>query len=119
MAQQFRIINARSGAVLAQAVTLAHDSRSRRQGWLGLDTAPPGEAIWLEPCEAVPCFFMRFTIDVLFLDRHLRVVRCRPSLRPWRMAACLRANSVIELPAGTIESTGTLAGDQIILEPVA
>jgi hypothetical protein len=119
MAQQFRIVNARSGAVLAQAVTLAHDSQSRRQGWLGLNAAPQGEAIWLEPCEAVHCFFMRFTIDVLFLDRRLRVVRCRPGLRPWRMAACLRANSVIELPAGAIAATGTIAGDQIVLEPVA
>ena len=119
MAQQFRIVNARSGAVLAGAVTLAHDSQSRRKGWLGIDAAPPGEAIWLEPCEAVHCFFMRFTIDVLFLDRRLRVVRCRPDLRPWRIAVCLRANSVIELSAGTIKSTGTVAGDQIVLEPLA
>ncbi|MGD0001378.1 MAG: DUF192 domain-containing protein [Bryobacteraceae bacterium] len=119
MAQQFRIVNARSGAVLAGAVTLAHDSQSRRKGWLGIDAAPPGEAIWLEPCEAVHCFFMRFTIDVLFLDRRLRVVRCRPLLRPWRIAVCLRANSVIELSAGTIDASRTVAGDQIVLEPVA
>jgi uncharacterized membrane protein (UPF0127 family) len=40
-------------------------------------------------------------------------------LRPWRIAVCLRANSVIELAAGTIDATGTVAGDQIVLEPVA
>ena len=119
MAQQYRIVNARSGQVLAQALQLAHDSKSRRKGWLGIDAAPPDEAIWIEPCEAVHCFFMRFTIDVLFLDRKLRVVRCRPSLRPWRIAVCLRANSVIELAEGTIEATGTAAGDQLVLEPVA
>lgn len=56
---------------------------------------------------------MKFTIDVLFLSKAHVVLKSRPRLRPWRMSACLRAHSVLELPAGWIESTGTQVGDQL------
>ena len=118
MAQQYKVMNARTGAVLADDVAVAHDSQSRRKGWLGIESAPDGAGIWIAPCEAVHCFFMKFTIDVLFLDRDKRVIRCLPALRPWRIAVCVRASSVLELPEGKIESTGTRAGDQLVVEKI-
>jgi len=118
MPQQVRVVNARTGAVLAEDVALAHDSQSRRKGWLGLESAPAGAGIWIAPCEAVHCFFMKFTIDVLFLDKQKRVIRCRPALRPWRIAVCVRANSVLELPEGTIEAAQTKEGDQLLVEKI-
>lgn len=117
MAENVKVINARSGAVLADSLVSAHDSRSRRKGWLGRTSAPLGEAIWILPCEAIHCFFMRFPIDVLFLDRDLRIVQVRRSVKPWRIAVCLKAYSVIELPEGVIDATATGAGDRIILQP--
>jgi uncharacterized membrane protein (UPF0127 family) len=56
--------------------------------------------------------FMRFAIDAVFLDRELRVVRVASRLRPWVPASgAVRANAVLEIPAGTAERTGTQAGD--------
>jgi uncharacterized membrane protein (UPF0127 family) len=61
--------------------------------------------------------FMRFPIDVVFLDRAGRVVRAVPDLRPWVPAIAARgAKEVVELRAGTIASSGTQAGDECVFE---
>ena len=116
MSHQMRAVNERSGAVLAESLISAHDSQSRRKGWLGRTSAPLGEAIWILPCEAIHCFFMHFPIDVVFLNRELRVVSVRRSVKPWRIAICLKAYSVMEFPEGVIDATATAAGDKIILQ---
>lgn len=115
MSQRTKIINGRSGAVMAESLVSAHDSQSRRKGWLGRTSPPLGEAIWILPCEAIHCFFMHFSIDVLFLDRELRVVQVRRSVKPWRIAVCLKAYSVMEFPEGVIDATATVPGDKIVL----
>ena len=115
MSERVEVVNARSGAVLAESLVSAHDSQSRRKGWLGRTSAPLGEAIWILPCEAIHCFFMRFAIDVVFLDRDLHVIQVRRSVKPWRIAVCLKAYSVMEFPEGAIDASATAVGDKIIL----
>lgn len=61
--------------------------------------------------------FMRFPIDVLFLDRAGRIVRAVPDLRPWVFAVAARgARDVVELRAGTIAASGTQVGDDVVAE---
>jgi hypothetical protein len=115
LSEQITVVNERTGAVLAESLVSAQDSQSRRKGWLGRTSPPRGEAIWILPCEAIHCFFMHFPIDVVFLDRELRVVQVRRSVKPWRIAICVKAYSVMEFPEGVIDATGTVAGDKIVL----
>ena len=62
-------------------------------------------------------FFMRFPIDVLFLDRTGRVVRAVSDVRPWVPALAARgAREVVELRVGTIAESGTQAGDDLVFE---
>lgn len=114
-----RVVNRTRSTVLATRAEAAGESSTRRRGLLGRTSLPAGEGLWIVPCEAVHCFFMKFTIDVVFLDKKLRVVKVRPSLKPWRIAGSLRAHSVLELPEGTIAATGTRPGDQLEFEEAA
>ena len=102
--------------VLADSADVADTSEKRRVGLLKHSALKSGEGLWIVPCESVHSFFMKFTIDVLYLDRAKKVRGLRANMKPWRLSACLPAHSVVELPAGTIARTGTKKGDQLALE---
>ncbi len=108
--------NATRGVVLAARAWVAETSAERRTGLLKHESLPEGEGLWLAPCEAVHTFWMKFPIDVLFLDKKRKVLKVRHAVAPWRMAACLRAHSVLELPAGACRASGTAAGDHLEFE---
>jgi uncharacterized membrane protein (UPF0127 family) len=112
------LVNVDSGADLAARVAVAGDSASRRRGLLGRDRLD-NEALVIAPCAAVHTCFMRFPIDVLFVDRDGRIVKCVPDVRPWRIAAALRAFATIEMAAGTIARTGTTRGHRVALRPAS
>jgi len=101
---------------LADQADIADTSAKRRTGLLKHSQLAPGEGLWIVPCEAVHTFWMKFPIDVLFLDKKRKILKVRPGMSRWKMAICLRAHSVLELPSGTCESTGTVRGDQLELE---
>jgi uncharacterized membrane protein (UPF0127 family) len=104
--------------VLADEADLADTSAKRRTGLLKHTELQLGEALWIVPCESVHSFFMKFTIDVLYLDRVKKVRGVRHEMKPWRLSACLPAHSVLELPAGLVAKTGTQKGDQLAFEKI-
>lgn len=109
-----RITNETRDTLLAEHAIEARGFWPRLVGLLGRSGLKEGEALLLEPCTSVHTAFMRFTIDVVYLDRDGKVVKISPHLKPFRASGILRGGrSVIELPAGIIESTGTIPGDQI------
>jgi hypothetical protein len=105
--------NETRNTVLAASADVASSSATRRKGLLGRDELPAGHGLWIVPCESVHSFGMRFPIDVIYLDRKKRVRKLRRQMTPWRVSMCLLANSVLELPAGTIDQTQTQRGDQL------
>ncbi|HTX39480.1 MAG TPA: DUF192 domain-containing protein [Bryobacteraceae bacterium] len=102
--------------VLAEAAEVADTSAKRRTGLLKHSRLEPGEGLWIIPCESVHTFFMKFPIDLVYLDKNRKVRKVRHAVGPWRLSACLSARSVLELPAGTVERTGTLPGDELAIE---
>ncbi len=107
----------RGGAVLATRARSAATPWSRLVGLLGRAGLAPGEALHLVPCNSVHTLFMRFAIDVLYLDRERRVVKAVPALRPFRWSwGGRRAHSALELPAGTLAATSTAPGDELVFE---
>lgn len=104
--------------LLATAADVADTSAKRRTGLLKHERLEPGEGLWIEPCESVHTFFMKFAIDLVYLDKQHRVCKVRHAVPPWRLSACFTAHSIIELPAGTARQTGTQVGDQLAMDPV-
>ena len=109
--------NARAGTLVAEHVELAMDRASRRHGLLGRDRLDDGHALVIAPCGSVHTFFMRFAIDVLFVKKDGRVVKCAHDVRPWRIALAPTAYAAIECPAGTLRRTATARGDRMVFEP--
>src|SRR2546428_3852159 len=113
---------ASSGAVLAERLRLAHTPWARLRGLLGTKGLDPGEGLWLRPCRQIHMFGMRYAVDAVFLDARQRVVRALPDFAPGRVSPHVRdAESVLELPAGTVERAGLAEGTQVVIEgePVA
>lgn len=95
------------------SVELAATVWSRLRGLIGRRSLAAGRALWLRPCNSVHCFFMRFSIDVVYLDHSGNILRIHPSLKPWRMSICKPATSVLELAAGESQRLGIQPGDQL------
>jgi uncharacterized membrane protein (UPF0127 family) len=107
------------GRVVCRRCTLAQSPFRRLRGLLGRSGLDPDEGLLLRPAGSVHTLFMRFPIDVVFLDRELAVVGAVSRLRPWRAAGRRAARVVLELPAGTIERAGLVAGDRLTMLPAA
>jgi uncharacterized membrane protein (UPF0127 family) len=113
---KLRILNLTRQTTLAEAADIADTSEKRRRGLLKHTSLARGEGLWIAPCEAIHTIGMQFPIDVLFLDRKRKVLKIREKIPRGRMSMCLRAYSVLELPSGTAEETGTAPGDQLEFE---
>ena len=103
---------------LASRVEIAVSRRARRRGLLGRMRLDANAALILVPCAAIHTMFMRFPIDVIFVNREGRAVRIVSRMRPWRIAFCMAARGVIELAAGTVERRDIRVGDIVRLVQV-
>ena len=108
--------NETRSTVLGERITVADSSAARRTGLLKHQGLEPGEGLWIVPSQSVHTFFMKFAIDLVYLDRRKRVRKVRHAVPAWRISGCLLAHSVLELPAGTAAGARTEAGDQLAVE---
>ncbi len=105
--------------ILADRVELANRAATRNKGLLGRNGLEPGEGLWIIPCQAVHTFGMRFSIDLVYVDRKKQVKKVCSRVTPWRISACLSAHSVVELAAGAVFSSQTKPGDRLEFSPLS
>ena len=103
--------------VVCQPCVVAESFAARMRGLLGRRALPAREGMLIRRESSVHTFFMRFAIDVVFLDADERVLRIDANVGPWRLKACRGARSVLELAAGA--SAGLSVGDRIELRDAA
>ena len=112
-----KISNESRATTLATQAEVARSFWSRLRGLMGRSELPPGSALVIEPNNSVHTFWMRFPIDVIFVDRSGVVVGLRVAMPPNRpFAGARRAYRTIELPAGVIQQSGTQHGDRLRFE---
>lgn len=116
---RYTVHNQTRGSILAPSAEIADTAAARSRGLLGRSSMPLGEALWIVPCESVHTFGMQFALDLVYLDRKLRVVKIRAAVPPWRVSLCLRAHSILELPAGSVLPGSLAPGDQLAIVPHA
>jgi uncharacterized membrane protein (UPF0127 family) len=108
-----QLINKRTSMAVASVVELAVTRADRRRGLLGRDALDLSAGMMLAPCVAVHTAFMRFPIDVVFVDRDGVVRKIVRDLKPWRIAAAPRAYAAVELAAGV--ERDVVPGDRLFL----
>ena len=97
---------------------VADTSAKRNTGLLKHTRLEPGEGLWIDTC-SVHTFFMKFPIDLVYIDKQKRVKKVRDAVPAWRLSACFSAKSIIELPAGVVKETRTEAGDELEFEELS
>jgi uncharacterized membrane protein (UPF0127 family) len=117
--KRIRVTNITRQTTVAACVDVADRGPKRSKGLLGRKSLEPGTGLWIVPCEAVHTFWMQFAIDLVYLDRNLRVRKVKESIRPWRLSGCVTAHSVLELAPGAIRESQTQAGDKFEFAEIA
>ena len=87
------------GRVLLERLRFARSLATRTRGLLGRRSLDDGEGLAFRE-KSIHMFFMRMSLDIVFCDADLRIVRIAHRLRPWRMAACRRARYTLEIGPG-------------------
>lgn len=101
------------GIEIGDRVRVADRWWPRLRGMIGHPEPGPGEGLLIHPCQGVHMHWMRYALDVAFLDEEDRVVALYHGLKPWRFSKTHKdAVCAVELQTGTLERTGTEIGDR-------
>lgn len=101
------------GRVVADSVVVADSTLRRLRGLLGKGELPAGQGVLLRPAWSIHTAFMRFPIDVVFLDPDQIVIKIVPNLAPFKTASCRGAREVVELRAGECNRRALALGDRV------
>ena len=83
-------------------------------GLMGRKNLKSEQGLWIHHCKSIHTCFMNFPIDCVFVDKVLKVKSVKENVKPWRLVfSQLDADSVIELPAGTVTRKNITTGDQL------
>ena len=116
---QARIVRAASGEVVAGRVVVARSLWGRLRGLLACPMLEGGDALWLEPCNGIHTFGMRYPLAAIVLDAKRRVLAVTPVIMPGRVLPPVRGGRItVEMLPGTLASALLTVGDALELEPL-
>jgi uncharacterized membrane protein (UPF0127 family) len=102
-----------SGELLVSQVKHANNFFTRLIGLMGTKRLSSAHGLLITPCQQIHTHFMRYSVDVIFLDNDMMVLEKLTALKPWRFTRFIKkAKHVLELPAH--EADRVNIGDQII-----
>jgi hypothetical protein len=110
---KYKIFNKTKGTYVALNGREAVTFFERLLGLMFRASIGKDEALIFHNVNSIHMLFMRFPIDVLYLNKDNQVLKVKHSLKPWRMSSCIRAKATIELPANKARETATDTGDTL------
>jgi uncharacterized membrane protein (UPF0127 family) len=112
------VTNVTRNTALADNARRTEGFFARGRGLMFTTSLPEGAGLIIEPCNSVHMFFMRYPLDVIFIDKSGQVLFMYADIKPWRVGRVVRgARTAIELPAGSINRSQTAVGDILTLRP--
>ncbi len=114
MTMSLKLTNQTKKSLLAKNVLLADSFAKRSKGLLGKKSFKKENTLWIKRCQSIHTFFMSFSLDIIFVDKDLKVTNIYLDLKPWRVTPyAFKAKSVFEFTAGTIKPETIAIGDQL------
>jgi uncharacterized protein len=117
--KQVMIHNQKNNHILGKNINEATGLYDRTKGLMFSRSMSGFDGLLIRACNSVHTCFMCYPLDLIFLDKHERVVKCIENKKPWRMTMFyFKASSTLELPVGTIKNANVVEGDQLRIEYV-
>lgn len=109
-----KLVNKTQQKEIISHLEVADSFWSRSKGLLGRTELQQNSALWIHRCNSIHTFFMKFTIDCVFVDKNLIVKSLNKNIPPWRLVPPVwGASSVIELSSGMIDQLQIQLGDEL------
>lgn len=109
-----QLMNKTKNQSLLARLEVAESFFARGKGLLGREKLDPDQGLWIKPCNNIHTFFMKFSIDCVFIDKQMKVQKVVANVSPWRLVGPVwKAYSVIELPSGFTSKASIEVGDQL------
>jgi uncharacterized membrane protein (UPF0127 family) len=112
-----KIINSKNNEILGDKIVYANTTYKRFIGLMGKKELNKGEGVFLTPCNSIHMMFMKLPLDIIFLDRKNKIIHITENIKPWKISRIVfMAQSVLEIPVGTILNTDSKIGDTLSIE---
>jgi uncharacterized membrane protein (UPF0127 family) len=109
-----KLMNQTQNKILLDKMEVANTLVSRMKGLIGKEKIESGYGLWIKKCNSIHTFLMSFPIDVIFVDKNLKVKKCIEQIEPNKIVwPIFGASSVIELKSGFLSEHKTQIGDQL------
>ncbi|MCF7907415.1 MAG: DUF192 domain-containing protein [Candidatus Omnitrophica bacterium] len=109
----YSIFDKDKGTVISGKARIAKSFGLRLKGLMFKKEIDEKEALIFHNAPAIHTCFMRFAIDIVFLDKSNKVIRICEAVKPWKMVTCSKAAITIELPANRAKRRSLALGDQL------
>ena len=101
--KHIKLINMKSNLVVCKKVKTANDFFARLKGLMFSRDLPDCDGLLITSCNSIHTFFMNYSLDIIFLDRNLKVIKILRNFKPWKMSwIYFRASQVLEMKAGSL-----------------
>jgi hypothetical protein len=104
------------GQCISQRVSVPTTFWQRAKGLLGKNQIDGDECYLFYDCNSVHMFGMKFSLDLVYLNKELKIIKLVSSLQPWQISACLKGKHVLEMRAGSIEFYSLWLGQKLFLK---
>ncbi len=91
--------------ILSKNILLAETFLSRLIGLMFKEKLVDADGLLIDPCRSIHTFFMKYSLDIVFLSEENKVIKIIRHMKPWRLSwIYFRAIKTLELPAGQLPS---------------
>ena len=99
--------------IIANKVRVASGVFDRMLGLMFSKNLGDWDGLLISPCRSIHTFFMRYDLDVIFLNKENKVIKIIRNMKPWRLSwIYFRSDHVLEMAGGSL-SQDVKEGDDL------